>query len=273
MSREESQVRRDFYGKGYALMRGVLSEGEVSRLREICDAFYAENPDVPEMPASEFIQHPELARIPFRRDVVEELRGILGEDYVTYPNFIVRKGNYQPWHVDSGFSGPGKEYVWDPKYAHVQCVIYLQDNDPELGGGLEAVEGSHMPGLPVVPPNSPVERLARAGLNRVARKHHRIDGRAGDLVMWHARTMHRSTPPRRESPKTKYGVFFSAGLNDPFFNTRYLTHLVAQSVQRENGSTQYHPRYHEIADLRWPESYPEHVLSAAREVGEAVKTF
>jgi hypothetical protein len=266
------RVAAELRGAGYSLVRGLLSSDEVAAIRELCDRHFAEA-DEAEMPASQFVATPELAGIPFRDEVVGLLRHLYGGPYATYPNFTVREDVYVDWHVDTAFTGAHRQHVWDPDFFHVQCAIYLQDNNPASGGGLDVRPHSHMPLAPSLDGRHPIDRLARQVIGPRLRRGVRLESRAGDLVLWHARTEHRSTDARARSSRRKYGIFFSTGRDEPLAINKYLCHLVDQRVQRVNGRLRQFPRYAEIADLRYPESFPRELVERLDLLGLRIATF
>jgi ectoine hydroxylase-related dioxygenase (phytanoyl-CoA dioxygenase family) len=241
-------------------------------LRELCETWFAAA-DTNEMPASEFLRNPELARLPMRDDLVALLKSIYGRSYVLYPNFVVRKDVYVGWHIDPAFSGPDRRYVWESDFLHVQCVIYLQDNGEEHGGGLDVIEGSHKPLLRFISGRFSGGYFGVQLVNRLLRTRRTLSLRAGDLVMWHARTVHRSTPARRHAKQAKYGIFFSTGQGDHFTANRFLSHMIGQRFQRINGTVRFSPRYAEILDLRYPDAFPPEIVEGATKHGIGVSTF
>jgi ectoine hydroxylase-related dioxygenase (phytanoyl-CoA dioxygenase family) len=255
---------------GFAVVPGVLDAESVAQLRKVCeDELGGEEK---ELSASRFVQIPELVGIPLGETVVDVLRQIYGGPYVLYPNFTVREDVYVGWHVDTAFAG-AHQHVWNDSFMHVQCAVYLQDNSSEEGGGLDVRPRSHRSLLPGLRGDHPLDRAARRLLGPRLRGEQLLTARAGDLVMWHARTEHRSTRPRVEADRTKYGVFFSTARWDPYISHRYLCHLVGQSVQRDGGETRRFPRYEEIVDLRFPDSFPEDFVGRIDRFGLRMATF
>ncbi|MGN6558625.1 MAG: hypothetical protein ACTHLH_11535 [Solirubrobacterales bacterium] len=255
---------------GFAVVSGVLDADAVARLRKISESELggAEK----ELPASRFVQIPELVEIPLGDTVVEVLRQIYGGPYVLYPNFTVREDVYVGWHVDTAFAG-AHQHVWSDSFMHVQCAVYLQDNSAEEGGGLDVRPRSHRSLLPGLGGDHALDRAARRLLGPRLRGEQMLMARAGDLVMWHARTEHRSTRPRAATGRTKYGIFFSTARWDPYVSHRYLCHLVGQSVQHDGDGARRFPRYEEIVDLRFPDSFPEDFVERIDALGVQMATF
>lgn len=261
----------DFRRTGYAVVPGILDSTEILKLRKICAQRLTDD-GAQEMCSSEFLTVPELARVPVNDLVVTALKELLGSDYRTYPNFIVRKSVYVPWHVDDAFTGPGGEYVWDPAFAHVQAAVYLQDNRAGAGGGIDVLPGSHLVSFDAygrMPPDfvTATSVLESHGLAST------VQANAGDLVLWHARLLHASTPVTAPSGQEKFGIFFSCGRNDPYASNRYLTHLLTKRIRVKDGIARYNPRFAEIADLRYPDSYPTWFVESHKKHGTAMATF
>jgi hypothetical protein len=160
-----------------------------------------------------------------------------------------------PLHVDDTFVGPGREYAWEPGFVHLQAGLYLQDNTAESGGGVDVIRGSHLmsfDGYGRVPAEFEVANwtLGTSSLRET------VDTRAGDLLLWHGRLMHASTPVRHAPEREKYGVFFSYGRQDLHDNSRFLCNLIANRVRSMGGHTGMIPRLAEIPRMRYPGSFP-----------------
>ncbi len=264
-----------FDADGFTVLPGLLSPDEVAALRGICSRRLTDR-GRQEMLPQEFLSVPELTRVPFGADVAAALRAILGEQVVVYPNVTVRKDLYVGWHVDEAFVGAGRESVWEPDFSHVQGAVYLQDNDDRTGGGLDVVPGSHVRSLDERGTVGGDFGGAMADLRRELGEC-RIPSRAGDLVLWHARLVHASTPsvegPSSSREDAKFGVFFSAAPKDDFQQNRFLSHLVSKQVQREDGRPVLYPRHAAVLDLRWPDSFPPRVQGEVSAAGVSVASL
>lgn len=269
------ELAEQFDRDGYIVVRDILSTETVAGLRELLSGYFVGDGAI-EMPVDDFLAEPNLWSVVLTDRVLEPLRQLLPDDFVFYPNMTVRKSLYVGWHVDTAFDGPGKPWVWDPQFRHVQGAIYLQDNTPDFSGGIDVRVGSHRPALPWLRGDHPVNRLATGLTNRFLRRQVRVDSRAGDLVLWHARTAHRSSsvPPGPETGAgPKLGIFFSCARNDPFSVHKYLTHLLGQAVQLKNGSPVFVDRYRKVLDIRYPASFPNEFQERAEHHELGVATF
>lgn len=215
---------------------------------------------------SEFLADEFLVGIPLRRRVVEAVRKLIGSYVVLYPNCTARKNVYVPWHVDETFSGLGTEYMWEPGFSHVQAGLYLQDNDPVTGGGLDVIRGSHLmsfDGYGRLPADFSVAgRTLGSSFLRTT-----VDTKAGDLVLWHARLMHASTAELQRTEADKFGIHFSYGREDLRANHRFLCQIASESVRTINGISREIPRLAEIAHFRYPDSFPEQFLKELAAAG------
>lgn len=263
-------IEEAFADRGYVIIRDVLDPDEVEHARKLCAKDLTEAGEA-EMMTSDFLASPELAGIPLRDRVVSAVRRLLGERPALYPNCTARGNVYVPWHVDSTFVGPGHEYVWESGFAHVQAGLYLQDNDRETGGGIDVIRGSHLmsfDGYGRMRPDYaiPSRTVAESSLRET------VDTRAGDLVVWHGRLMHASTPVLREHHQPKFGVFFSYGREDLGDNHRFMCQLAEGRVRTVNGVSRVIPRLAEISRLRYPADFPGWFVTATERAGVRVST-
>ncbi|MEU1419893.1 phytanoyl-CoA dioxygenase family protein [Kitasatospora sp. NPDC005751] len=262
----------DFARRGYVILRGVLDAPEVERARALCSG-YLTGTGSQEMLTSDFLADDFLAGIVLRERVVRAAKELLGEDHpVLYPNCTARKNVYVPWHVDATFVGPTASYVWEPGFAHVQCGLYLQDNDPVGGGGIDVVRASHLMsfdgyGTTEAEFDIPARTVGESDLRE------RVDTRAGDVVMWNARLMHTSTTVLRDPGREKFGVFFSYARPHVRDNHRFLSQIAVDSMRTMNGVSRLIPRLAEIARMRYPESFPAWFAQGATDAGVRIPTL
>jgi hypothetical protein len=262
-----------FQERGYAVVPRALGADDVAALRGICEGLGDELGRSEELSASRIHELPEVALVPFKPRIVETLRALLGEHYTLFPNITIRRSLYVPWHVDEAFRGREREHVWSPGFVQIQCAIYLQDNDPESGGGLDVIEGSHRLRPAIGGPRSSAAWAARRVANRF-RPRRTLALNAGDMVVWHARLVHRSTPAGAAPSQEKYGVYFGAGrAGDVISANEYLVHLVRKRYRRRNGEVVFVPRFAELLDLRYPASYPDYLVHAAEQTGVTIASF
>jgi ectoine hydroxylase-related dioxygenase (phytanoyl-CoA dioxygenase family) len=256
---------------GYVIVRGVLDAAEVRRARDLCTG-YLTGSGSQEMLTSDFLADDFLAGIVLRDRVVRAVKELVGERPVLYPSCTARKNVYVPWHVDAAFVGPTAAYVWEPGFAHVQCGLYLQDNDPVSGGGIDAVRASHLMSFDGYGTREPDFDIPAATVGRSSLVE-RVDTRAGDMVVWNARMMHASTPVVHELEREKFGVFFSYARQHARDNHRFLTQIAMDSMRTMNGVSRLIPRLDEIAHLRYPDSFPGWFVDRAAEQSVQIVTL
>lgn len=261
MRGEDAGAVEEFSDQGYTVIRGVLDADEVRRARAIC-ARHLTGGDAEEMFTSDFLDDDFLTDVVLRERVVEAARRLLGPRVVLYPNATARRNSYVPWHVDSTFIGPDAQHVWTPGFVHVQGGLYLQDNDPSCGGGIDVITSSHLMSFDGYGRFSAdfgvADRtLARSSLRRT------VDTRAGDLILWHGRLMHRSTPVGTDPGRDKLGIFFSYGRDELSDNHRFLQQIAKDSVRTMNGISRRIPRLTQISRFRYPDSFPAEFVKKA----------
>ncbi|HYN08691.1 MAG TPA: phytanoyl-CoA dioxygenase family protein [Vicinamibacterales bacterium] len=249
-----------FQRTGY-MCRPLLSAPQVQQLREICDTAYHETGDR-EMLVSRFLANPSLSALPFSEPVIDTLTLLLGFGCHLFPNFTVRSGLYADWHIDAGFKNADAR---DPQTTFVQCAVYLQDNDLKSGGGLDVVPGSH-----VLPPVTDGTTLTQRLLEQVQARHS-IGNKAGDLVVWDARLLHRGTPATDAPVRLKFGIHWtvacaSAAIDD------FMRHLIRRSTVMRDGEVRIVPRYAEMANVQYPANYPASVVREVERWGLAVES-
>ncbi|MFE9427519.1 phytanoyl-CoA dioxygenase family protein [Kitasatospora sp. NPDC006697] len=257
---------------GYVILRGVLDAEEVAKARALCTG-YLTGSGSREMLTSDFLADDFLAGIVLRERVVAAVKELLGDDEpVLYPNCTARKNVYVPWHVDATFVGPTAGYVWEPGFAHLQCGLYLQDNDPAAGGGIDVVRASHLMSFDGYGTREPEFDIPARTLGESALRE-RVDTRAGDLVVWNARLMHTSTPVLQDAGREKFGVFFSYARRHPRDNHRFMSQIAVDSVRTMNGVSRPIPRLAEIARLRHPEDFPAWFAEGAADAAVRIVTL
>lgn len=257
---------------GYVLVRGVLSPEDVERARAICDDYLPPDTEAEtEIEATALLRTPELTFM-FDERVIDALTAWLGGSLAYYPNYVARLNRFTDWHVDNGFSPnylPDAAHLHDPDFRHLQCVVYLQDNVPGPGGGLDVRPGSH--------------KWARGDgfpdddeLMRIYPRVVSIDSKAGDLIAFDGRVMHRGTPTDGSHKRPKYGIFWSASRNDPVQVDRYIEYFLHRvdflrtlNQPPEEFAREVH-RHQLMHSVRFPDSYPPQAVEVIRERGVTV---
>jgi hypothetical protein len=251
---------------GYILVRNVVSAERVEQARALCDGYLLADVDAEnEIEATALLQMPAMNFI-FDERVIGALTTWLGGSLAYYPNYVARLNRRTGWHVDNGFSPvylPDASHVYDPQFRHVQCVVYLQDNQPGPGGGLDVRPGSHTWAANNEFPDD--DFLVRAYPEVVT-----IGSKAGDLIVFDGRVMHRGTPQDGSQKLRKYGVFWSASRNHALQMQRYIEYFTARveylrtrNLPPEELERDVH-RFRLMGAVRFPDSYLPSVVDVIR---------
>jgi hypothetical protein len=234
-SYSKEDLDAEFSKNGFIVVRNVFSEEHCDQFRaQILDKFNKLKALDPNQ-ADFSLSQPQAFSIPglweflVNEKMVQALKTILENEYTMTPNFVIQKNKYcvspisickitipnrYGWHIDAG-GDPINPIQLDPDYRFVKCGLYLQDNDPEFGGGIDVVPGSH-------------KLLLNTGINRLDRKARLLKGKLGvlhnnkmvslkkgDAVIFHSFLMHSSTNPlgifdNNTEINTKTGYFPSS---------------------------------------------------------------
>jgi hypothetical protein len=262
--------------KGYVVFENVIDRSEVDAIRDWCEQSPAMAGES-ELYASEFLQTPSLVGIPFRATVLEGIEKILGPGFTIYPNMTVRADRYTTWHVDNGFVPRYLEtsaHLWEEAFLHAQCVIYLQDNDPKKGGGLDVIPGTHRHDLRLG--GGVKEMLAMMSLPGVS-KPQPILAKAGDLILFDGRLAHRGTPAVAAPEAKKFGIFWSASRSNAIQIDEFMRYLGSRSSQLRR-ETKTVPefmlkRYDDLRTIAFPESYLPDTVEAINQHDINIASF
>jgi hypothetical protein len=267
----------EFRSRGYIAVPRVVAQDALPRLRDICCAYMRDRAGG-EMPSSQFLSIDELAAIPFKPAVTGALRQILGDGYTTYPTFRVNAGLFTNWHLDNNyrpdFSASGT-YIHPWESGHAQCILYLQDNDARVGGGLDVLPGSHrIPGMP--------QSVFFRKLNRVVnfvRQPVSLATKAGDLVVFDIRLLHRGTQAHEPSGGIKLFITWSASRSTEAHAGRFMSYYVERRdhLKRLGERSPQHEsilsNYDDLMAVRYPEDYPLAIVQSANAQGIKVASF
>lgn len=275
-SQEEIKELSDAISEdGYAVLRGAITEEHVQLARKECELHMRNsgNPSQDEIESSRLLANTTLATTVFNSRVTDLLQGYFGGSLTYYPNFVVRLNRYTSWHIDNGFLPDyheNSDHLYSSGFRHLQCVIYLQNNLPEVGGGLDVLPGSHK----WAERNSSTEHddlFAEHG------DHISIDSKAGDLVVFDGRLLHRGSQSERAPEVEKYGVFWSASHFDQPQVERYQQYLngridfLREEFERRGydlSRVEYMlRRYEDLRSVRFPDSFSPSIREFAETNG------
>jgi ectoine hydroxylase-related dioxygenase (phytanoyl-CoA dioxygenase family) len=205
---ESAQLERE----GYAIVRGVLSPGELTQLRdEVAEVFAREPGDVRNgLPPEdrEMFRYAMLNRSAAAQATVahpgllEVIEPLLGEDCHVIANTAGRNPAGQPgshggqnWHIDAGPHVPLPEGVrWPADIPHpvfaIGVHVYLMDCEME-DGPTGVIPGSHLSGRPPPPGRHLDPDLTYEGRGVVP-----LLAKAGDAALFVSDVWHRRMPTR-----------------------------------------------------------------------------
>jgi hypothetical protein len=166
-----------------------------------------------------YSRYPEMRWLLFHEPAVEVLRDLLGKDFVVLRECAAQREQFGHWHKDTtSQERAGHRFHDDDDFLMVEAAYYLQDNDPEHGGGLDVEPGSHRR----VDPFARRTVLQRAwgkvagGPKAASPDVLTVPSQAGDLVIFHFRLNHKATPRHRPPPAgapAKIAVFQACSAN------------------------------------------------------------
>lgn len=245
---------------GYTIIHNVISNDEINAVRSLYLEklqYYKEST----LPPALFLKEEKISNLIFSDSVVGIINKIVGTNFNLYPDFTIRKSLYIPWHTDTSYLSICDTDSYEESNM-IQMSIYLQDNDEQDGGGLEIIPGSHR-----------FRNIDRATLlsNPIDFKSSQVmPSRAGSLVFWDSRLIHRSCPNPNKG-EVKLAIQWTISKND-LFSTRYLSYLSdrvlakKKHVSDELGNREL-SYLQSIGQIKYPDSFSEQQLSLIRKNG------
>jgi hypothetical protein len=234
-----ASLQRSFCQDGFVVVPQVFDQAEMAELRRAAIAQFPDNrpPFQPSFSSTALFQGP-FQPVFRNRKFIQALRSVLGEDFLFINELSLHDSFWVGWHTDTAtIEGKGNhEFHWSPGFCVVNAAIYLQDHS------LDVVPGSYVRddpfaammrrdnGLPTM--NRMPEPTADPYRDAVS-----IRFRAGDVVIFHLRLHHRSSPRTSEAKSDidrKLAIFMLAGANNAH-TRRYRAWL--DEYGQMNGST------------------------------------
>jgi len=222
-----------FHQQGFLLIPQVFSAQQIKSLRELVrPKFEPENRapgDLEDVLTDAFSRFPELLTIPFNPQLVDVMQSILGNDYVIMRDSCVHLNRFGGWHKDTtSVEMSGGRWFYEPNHLRLTMAVYLQDNTPEDGGGLDVEPGTHRSTVdPFVGINDKPRWMhrfiRRTGQNtyfideghKYVRNVHSIASKAGDLVVFNCRINHRASQAAQPTGKQeKLAIFCGFSRNN-----------------------------------------------------------
>lgn len=285
-------LRKTFKRQGYVHLRGVLSAAEVAAIRERMPGDFAKLTRKPKqyMQARECLEVPEVYRLMAHPRIVEACKKIFGGPLVYVNDLVVQRNVLPPRQITPHLDCQAeyrfledKSHLLDPDFLFAKVGIYLQDNTPETGGGIDIFSRGHRwMGNGVFFRYQIYKRILRPLMARFMK---RMDTRAGDVLIFDSRLPHRPTfaatltgAERKEGhvaiPEAlaKYTIYWEVtktGDERPFIETMK-KRAKKEEMKRPPGT--YRPRCSYLG-LVYPDDYPPDLVEDLRKKEVAVFTL
>jgi len=240
-----------FEREGYVLIPSVVNAATIQTLRKLLEPEF-ERKQTNVLPDA-MLEYPQIFEMLSKPQILEVLTALLGHPFVVPPHSSAEFNRFGVFHTDTtGAELNGKTFPREKGFRMVTVAIYLQDNT-EYGGGIRLVPGTHVKPDPYIAltkykaaqrkvfAQSPIRRiLKRLSRGRLFdwdtpfREHPEgvdIPSKAGDVLIWDMRMVHRASPPRRlgEPPQgKKIAVFFTCGANNAITTSSYMDYALSQ---------------------------------------------
>lgn len=217
---------RQFRENGYLLVPGVYAPEALCAARELFPEVFAKQLqkgapyDSTSLLTDIYSHFPGLAGLVFNEKYIAVVKALIGPGAILIPECALHKSRYINWHTDATEQElAGILSHHDLSTPILQVATYFQDNDPETGGGLTVIPGTHNLPDPFLRLYSKKWRdkirnrflkiLRRSLFHDLDRHPAKIDvpSRLGDLLVFDIRLFHRATFPRRKGGLEKFAVF------------------------------------------------------------------
>ncbi|WP_375331733.1 thiamine pyrophosphate-dependent enzyme [Candidatus Tisiphia endosymbiont of Temnostethus pusillus] len=180
MGNENMYYKNKLISDGYIVIPKFLSQIELEVARKKAESLL-KTLGVNTLPPTNFLKKKELAKFIFSNKFSNVLQELSHRYKFSIPNFTIRKDICIGWHFDDEFVTSNEEKL--PEI--LQCNIYLQDNCISYGGGIDVCKGSH----------NLSKELKRSKISSNVVDGETIYTKAGDLLIFDYRVIHRSTNP------------------------------------------------------------------------------
>lgn len=206
----------EFRKNGYVVLKNVLTISEIKELRKLSyvlfenkyakmGANFSNTSEDRLLYAKTFIDNPKLIDSLFKKNIIDQIKEVFGDDYVTFVQYSLGDNLHSPvWHNDSQSQGFSTQYVYNTEYNIAKCGLYFQEDDKTYGGQLDIMPGSHLPTFLGV--NSPFTLENRYGkvskiqlfamkIRDLFIKKISVNLPAGDILLFHGLLWHRASQP------------------------------------------------------------------------------
>jgi len=222
----------EFRKNGFVVIKNALTIDQIKKLRQesrtLFENKHEENKDGltntaedRKLYANTFIDNPLLLNSLFTKSIVDQIKEVLGEDYITFIQYSLGNNLHSPvWHADSQSQGFSTQYVYNSECNIAKCGLYFQEDDSTYGGQLDIIPGSHLPTF--LGTKSPITSEKRYGKvsvlqllamnirNRFLKKVS-VNLPAGDILLFHGLLLHRASQPNWNKVKKTH----SFGIKNP----------------------------------------------------------
>jgi len=266
--------REEFRKNGYVIIKNSFEKKEIEDLRSLCFEEFKKLNQIDDSNeinleiqrqifTKSFLQNPNLLNPLFKKSIIDEVKKVLGDDYISFADFQLNNNFHSPtWHTDSQSIGFSTKYLYHQSFNIAKIGFYLQENDNTYGGQLDIIPGSHLPTFLGV--SSPIKLKSRYGkvshlqllalkIRNIFLKKISINVAPGDLVLFHGLLWHRSSQPDWSKVKQidRYGI-----KNPPLNKTKF---MFQWEVSENNEFASYyathqlrrnHKKFNEAAEIK-----------------------
>ncbi|WP_340618735.1 phytanoyl-CoA dioxygenase family protein [Xenorhabdus entomophaga] len=244
-------ITKKMYEQGYVVIPEIIGKGEIKVIRD----FYKKTSEINDLSTllpTDILKNTEIFHAILNDKAVMAIKEIFGRNFSLFPNFTIRESVYIPWHNDAYFLSD-EVINPDTHLQFMQCAIYLQDNDPDHGGGITLIPFSHRLDQATV----------KSMLNTPQAYEKVIMSKAGDLILWDNRITHRSTYPDKAPDNTKLALQWTVSASEQH-NEPYLQYL-RDRAQHSMHVSDYLPKspksyFADMPNVRYPDSFHEDSL-------------
>jgi ectoine hydroxylase-related dioxygenase (phytanoyl-CoA dioxygenase family) len=243
-------IARQFTQQGFAVLRGVFSEKEIAKFRTAA----IEKLPINDFPFNEQFSSAIAFDDPFDRvftnkRVIGICKEIMGEDFIYFNQHVIHDSSRGGWHTDTGSPEiiGSHEFHWAPTFLAVQCVLYFQSNE-EGSFGLDIIPRSHLIDDHTTDGHQPPAAYKKSHDEGKGIQYHdliqnqtgkmeslQLDTKAGDVVFFHVRLVHRASPIKfqlENNSERKFAAFAVAGANN-LSSRRYKSWLDEYDIMNE----------------------------------------
>tara|TARA_Y100000004_G_scaffold33551_2_gene35661 strand:- start:7876 stop:8769 length:894 start_codon:yes stop_codon:yes gene_type:complete len=222
-----SQMQKDWRKDGVVILNNFIPEPLIEAYRADWIQHNRVNHDRPLGYPGEcaYYQVPSLMNISTFGPLQDVMRSLIGEPMGVHLNLTGWKSTQRNWHQD-GYLNP------DSNYDHYLAIWVALDDIHEDSGPFEYVRGSHV--LPIITQDKTLARLEESErrdplwpkyserfltpmfediLNRGELEIEKFLAKKGDVLLWHARLMHRGSIPNNPDLWRETAILHYSGVN------------------------------------------------------------